>query len=59
MDEKRSPGTSRDAKDKFREALERKRSHQEQHSGGGHGESKIHAERAAASTKRVFRRKSG
>jgi hypothetical protein len=59
MDEKRTPGTSRDAKDKFREALERKRSHQEQHSVGGGGESKIHAERAAASTKRVFRRKSG
>jgi hypothetical protein len=51
---------STDAKDKFREALERKRGQQaERAATGTHGDSKIHGEHGAAGGKRTFRRKSG
>jgi hypothetical protein len=48
------------AKDRFREALERKRSRQAGGGpGGAHGDSKIHGEHGAVGGKRTFRRKSG
>ena len=47
------------AKDKFREALDRKRSQQHSASGAAHNESKIHGEHNKAGAKRQFRRKSG
>jgi hypothetical protein len=48
-------------KDKFREALERKRGHQAERAAENeaHGGSKIHGEHGAAGGKRTFRRKSG
>jgi hypothetical protein len=48
-------------KDKFREALERKRGHQADRAAENeaHGGSKIHGEHGAAGGKRTFRRKSG
>jgi hypothetical protein len=48
-------------KDKFREALERKRGHQADRAAENeaHGGSKIHGEHGAAGAKRNFRRKSG
>ncbi len=48
-----------DTKDKFRAALERKRSQQHANNGGAHGDSKVHSEHARAGGKRTFRRKSG
>jgi hypothetical protein len=49
-----------DPKDKFREALERKRGQQAARAEADvHGESKVHGEHAAAGGKRTFRRKSG
>lgn len=48
-----------DAKDKFRQALERKRAQQADRTGNAYGESKVHGEHAAAGGKRTFRRKSG
>ncbi|HZY75487.1 MAG TPA: DUF5302 domain-containing protein [Jatrophihabitantaceae bacterium] len=59
MTDKSSAGSADDAKDKFREALERKRSQQAGRAAAGHGDSKIHGEHAAAGGKRTFRRKSG
>jgi hypothetical protein len=52
---------SGDAKAKFREALERKRSHQADRAADteAHGNSKIHGEHGAAVGNRMFRRKSG
>lgn len=50
---------SGDAKDKFREALERKRGQQNDRATEAHAESKIHGEHGAAGGKRTFRRKSG
>jgi hypothetical protein len=47
-------------KDRFRDALERKRIRQaEQHAGQRNDQSKIHGEHGAAGVKRTFRRKSG
>jgi hypothetical protein len=46
-------------KDKFREALERKRSQQHADNGPGQSDSKVHSERDRAGGKRTFRRKSG
>lgn len=46
-------------KDKFREALERKRGQQAARAAEAYGESKIHGEHGAAGGKRTFRRKSG
>ena len=50
-----------DVKDKFRQALERKRGHQADRDAAadGLGASKIQSEHAAAKTQRTFRRKSG
>jgi hypothetical protein len=47
------------AKDKFREALERKRAQQHASNGAGQGDSKVHGEHARATARRTFRRKSG
>lgn len=52
---------NRDPKDKFREALERKRGQQADRSAAAEarGDSKIHGAHGAAGGKRTFRRKSG
>jgi hypothetical protein len=47
------------AKDKFREALERKKGHKHPHESASQNDSKVHDERSAAGAKRNFRRKSG
>jgi len=47
------------AKDKFREALERKRNKQHPHESASQNDPKVHDERSAAGGKRTFRRKSG
>ena len=46
-------------KDKFREALERKRNQNHANNGAAHNDSKVHGEHARAGGKRTFRRKSG
>ena len=51
-------GTADEAKDKFREALERKRGKQHPHEAASQRDSKVHDAQGAA-TKRMFRRKSG
>jgi hypothetical protein len=50
-----------DVKDKFREALERKRGHDADNASDaeGKGGSKIHGQHGPAHTQRTFRRKSG
>lgn len=55
------PDKSTDAKEKFREALERKRGQQADRAAAAeaHGDSKIHGTHGAAGGKRTFRRKSG
>jgi Family of unknown function (DUF5302) len=50
---------SGDVKDKFRQALEKKRSSQSARADEAHAESKIHGEHGAVGGKRTFRRKSG
>jgi hypothetical protein len=52
-------GATDSAKDKFREALERKKDHKHPHESATQGDSKIHDERSAVGGKRNFRRKSG
>lgn len=47
------------AKDKFREALERKRAKQHPHEAASQNASKAHGEHGAVGGKRTFRRKSG
>ena len=47
------------AKDKFREALERKRTQQHANNGAAQNDSKVHGEHSRAGGKRTFRRKSG
>ena len=61
MSESGADETDNPVKDKFREALERKRGHQaDREAAGEHlGSSKIGSEHASAKTKRTFRRKSG
>ncbi len=59
MTAKPGDGLSADAKDKFRQALERKRSSQAARASEAQGDSKIHSEHGAVGHKRVFRRKSG
>ena len=46
-------------KDKFREALERKRKQQHADNGPAHNDSKVHGAHDRAGGKRTFRRKSG
>jgi hypothetical protein len=48
-----------ETKDKFRDALERKRSKQHASNAAAQNESKVHGEHARAGGKRTFRRKSG
>jgi len=48
-----------DPKDKFREALERKKNKQHPHESASQNASKVQDSHAAAATKREFRRKSG
>jgi hypothetical protein len=48
-----------DPKDRFREALERKRSKKHPHEGASQNSSKVQDAHAAAGGKRNFRRKSG
>jgi hypothetical protein len=50
---------NQDPKDKFREALERKRGQQNARGTEAHGDSKIHGAHDRAAAKRQFRRKSG
>ncbi|MDT4923670.1 MAG: hypothetical protein QOG01_1383 [Pseudonocardiales bacterium] len=52
-------GPTDSAKDKFREALERKKGHKHPHESASQNDSKVHDERSAAGAKRNFRRKSG
>lgn len=54
-------GGDEDAKRKFREALERKRTQQADHGAGTTGPDslKIHGEHGPAKSRRTFRRKSG
>jgi hypothetical protein len=47
------------AKDKFREALERKRSKKHPHEAASQNDAKVHGAHEAAGGKRAFRRKSG
>lgn len=58
MSDKPAAGAG-DPKDRFREALERKRGQQEARHAESHAEGKIHGTHAAAGGKRTFRRKSG
>jgi hypothetical protein len=46
-------------KDKFRQALERKRTHRHANNGEAQNDSKVHGEHSRAGGKRTFRRKSG
>jgi len=46
-------------KDKFREALERKRNKQHPHEAASQNDSKVHDRHGAAGGKRSFRRKAG
>ena len=46
-------------KDRFREALERKRNRQHTDNGPAQNDSKVHGEHDRAGGKRTFRRKSG
>jgi hypothetical protein len=50
---------SKAAKDKFREALERKRAKQHPHEAASQHDSKVHDAHGAAGGKRQFRRKAG
>jgi hypothetical protein len=52
-------GAPQAAKDKFREALERKRGRQHPHEAASQNDSKVHHTHGAAGGKRNFRRKAG
>lgn len=54
-----NPDSEATAKEKFREALERKKGKRHPHEGASQNDSKVHNEHAAAGGKRTFRRKSG
>jgi hypothetical protein len=58
MTDKDGAGASDAAKDKFREALERKRGNKHPHEAASQNDSKVH-DAQSAGTKRMFRRKSG
>jgi hypothetical protein len=58
-DSKPKDGAPADAKDKFREALERKKQKQHPHEAASQNASKVQDAHSAAATKREFRRKSG
>ena len=62
MTEQDTPEADRpaaEAKDRFREALERKRGHKHPHEAASQQTSKVHDAHNAAGGKRTFRRKSG
>ncbi len=52
-------GAADAAKDKFREALERKKGHKHPHEAASQNDSKVQDAHSAAGGKRTFRRKSG
>lgn len=52
-------GAPQEAKDKFREALERKRAKQHLHEAASQNDSKVHNAQNAGGGKRQFRRKAG
>jgi hypothetical protein len=52
-------GAAESAKDRFREALERKRAKQHLHEAASQNDSKVHHAHGAAGGKRAFRRKAG
>ncbi len=62
-DGEQQPGTrptvSDDAKARFREALERKKSAQHRTAGGANGASAVHGSETSGPTQRRFQRKSG
>jgi hypothetical protein len=58
-DEATGPDNGSAARDRFREALERKRSQQHARSDAHRDASKVHGEHAREGGKRQFRRKSG
>jgi Family of unknown function (DUF5302) len=59
-DKPADPTTDADpTKDKFREALERKRDRHHANNGDAQSDSKVHGEHSRAGGKRTFRRKSG
>jgi Family of unknown function (DUF5302) len=59
MPEKDTDADSGSAKDKFRDALGRKRGQQHADNGRTQADSKVHAQHGKAGAKRQFRRKSG
>jgi len=54
-----SDAPTESTKDRFREALERKRNQQHAHNADAQSDSKVHGEHSRAGGKRTFRRKSG
>jgi hypothetical protein len=52
-------GSAKAAKDKFREALERKRNQQHPHEAASQRDSKVHDSQSGGGGKRQFRRKAG
>lgn len=58
-DEASRPTVSEDAKARFREALERKRSAQHRTAGGAGGVGPVHGSETSGPTQRRFQRKSG
>jgi hypothetical protein len=54
-----SDGATDAAKDRFREALERKRGKRHPHESASQNDSKVHDAHSVAGGKRTFRRKSG
>ena len=58
-DEESRPTVSEDAKARFREALERKKSAQHRTAGGATGAGPVHGSETSGPTQRRFQRKSG
>lgn len=58
-DEEPRPTVSEDAKVRFREALERKKSAQHRTAGGTNGAAAVHGSETTGPTQRRFQRKSG
>jgi len=58
-DENPRPAVSEDAKARFREALERKKSAQHRTAGGANGTAAVHGSETSGPTQRRFQRKSG
>lgn len=58
-DEESRPTVSEDAKARFREALERKKSAQHRTAGGANDAASVHGSETSGPTQRRFQRKSG